>query len=43
MATSTETQVQQLYVAYFSRPADVAGLAYWTNILATNPSGYQMI
>jgi hypothetical protein len=43
MATTTETQVQQLYVAYFSRPADVAGLAYWENILATNPNGYQMI
>ena len=43
MATNTQTTVQQLYVAYFSRPADVAGLAYWTNILATNPDGYQMI
>ena len=43
MATNTETTVQQLYVAYFSRPADVAGLAYWKNILATNPDGYQMI
>lgn len=43
MATTTETEVQKLYVAYFSRPADVAGLAYWTNVLATNPSGYQLI
>ena len=43
MATTIETEVQQLYVAYFSRPADVAGLAYWKNILATNPDGYQMI
>ena len=43
MATTTETTVQKLYVAYFSRPADVAGLAYWNNILATNPDGYQMI
>ncbi len=41
MATTTETEVQKLYVAYFSRPADVAGLAYWTNILNTYPTGYQ--
>lgn len=26
--------VQQLYVAYFNRPADTAGLDYWTNIVA---------
>ena len=26
--------VQQLYVAYFGRPADVAGLDYWTNVVA---------
>jgi hypothetical protein len=26
MATVNETEVQKLYVAYFSRPADVAGL-----------------
>lgn len=36
-------EVQKLYVAYFSRPADKAGLDYWANVLATNPSGYQMI
>lgn len=28
--------VQELYVAYFNRPADVAGLDYWTNIVAAN-------
>lgn len=33
--------VQQLYVAYFSRPADVAGLAYWSNVLNTNAAGIQ--
>lgn len=22
-------QVQQLYIAYFGRPADTVGLAYW--------------
>ena len=25
--------VQELYVAYFGRPADVAGLDYWTNVV----------
>jgi hypothetical protein len=35
--------VQKLYVAYFSRPADSAGLSFWTNVLATDPSGYQKI
>lgn len=43
MATSTETEVQKLYVAYFSRPADVAGLAYWTKVLAADPNGFQTI
>lgn len=28
--------VQELYVAYFGRPADSAGLDYWTNIVASN-------
>lgn len=32
MALYTEA-VQQLYVAYFSRPADAAGLAYWENVV----------
>jgi hypothetical protein len=43
MATATETEVQKLYVAYFTRPADVAGLAYWANILTNAPNGYQVI
>jgi len=30
MATTTDL-IQQLYVAYFNRPADVAGLAFWVN------------
>jgi len=38
---NTTIAVQQLYVAYFSRPADVAGLAYWTGVLNTNPAGVQ--
>lgn len=32
MATNTEL-VQQLYVAYFNRPADVASLEYYVNVL----------
>ena len=43
MATDFTTQVEQLYVAYFSRPADTAGLSFWSNILATTPNGYQTI
>lgn len=43
MATDIKNEVQKLYVAYFSRPADVAGLAFWTNVLANDPSGYQKI
>jgi hypothetical protein len=27
------TSLQQIYVAYFNRPADVAGLAYWEKIV----------
>lgn len=42
MADNTNA-VEKLYVAYFSRPADYAGLQYWTNVLATNPNGYQVI
>lgn len=33
--------VQKLYVAYFSRPADPAGLTFWANQLQNNPNGYQ--
>lgn len=43
MATDVNTEVEQLYVAYFSRPADPAGLTYWANVLSTNPNGYQTI
>jgi hypothetical protein len=35
------TEVQKLYVAYFSRPADPAGLTFWADQLANNPAGYQ--
>jgi hypothetical protein len=43
MATDYKNEVQKLYVAYFSRPADVAGLNYWTGILQNNPAGYELI
>ena len=43
MATDYKNEVQKLYVAYFSRPADVAGLNYWTGILSGNPAGYELI
>ena len=29
MANATSTQLQELYVAYFGRPADPTGLDYW--------------
>lgn len=34
IVTAHVNAVQQLYVAYFNRPADYAGLDYWTNIVA---------
>lgn len=34
MATQYDTQIQQLYVAYFNRPADASGIAHWANYLA---------
>lgn len=43
MATDYKNEVQKLYVAYFSRPADTGGLNYWSNLLATNPNAYQLI
>ena len=30
MANATSTQLQELYIAYFGRPADPEGLDYWT-------------
>ena len=35
MATYTDA-IQKLYVAYFNRPADPAGLAFYADKLATN-------
>ncbi len=31
--SAIQTQVQQLYVAYFNRPADAVGLQYWTDLV----------
>jgi hypothetical protein len=33
MATTYYNQIQQLYVAYFNRPADPGGLAYWEGVM----------
>lgn len=30
---NTETAIQQLYVAYYNRPADPAGLAFWKGVV----------
>ena len=39
MATIYDNAVQQMYVAYFNRPADATGLAFWTKaITAANGS-----
>lgn len=37
-ASSYYTQVQQLYVAYFGRPADTFGLQYYANVLNSGGS-----
>jgi hypothetical protein len=34
MATANTAAIQKLYVAYFNRPADPAGLAYWEKVVA---------
>lgn len=36
MAGQYTTQIQQLYVAYFNRPADPAGLQYWDSVVTAN-------
>jgi hypothetical protein len=36
MATTYYTDIQKLYVAYFNRPADVAGLQYWETVVEAN-------
>ena len=36
MATTYHAAIQELYVAYFNRPADVAGLNHWEMVLEGN-------
>lgn len=36
MATTYHNDIQKLYVAYFNRPADFAGLNYWEGVLESN-------
>lgn len=43
MATDYVNEVQKLYVAYFSRPADPTGLAFWVGQMQTNPNAYLAI
>lgn len=45
MATSVDftTEVQKLYVAYFSRPGDPTGVAFWVDKLQNNLVAYQDI
>ncbi len=35
--------IEKLYVAYFNRPADPAGLAYWNAVLNNAPDGFQIL
>jgi hypothetical protein len=39
MATTYYNQIQQLYLAYFNRPADPAGLAFWETSVENNKAG----
>lgn len=41
MADNNVTAVQKLYISYFSRPGDAAGVTYWSNALANNPGALQ--
>lgn len=41
MADANVNAVQKLYISYFSRPADAAGLEYWVGQLASNPNALQ--
>lgn len=42
MATQYDTQIQQLYVAYFNRPADAGGIAHWANFMANGGTAAQI-
>lgn len=41
MADANTMAVQKLYISYFSRPADAAGLEYWVKAVNSNPAALQ--
>jgi len=43
VSQSLLNQVQELYIAFFDRPADFGGLNYWANALAQNGDNVQVI
>jgi hypothetical protein len=43
MSTESINAVQKLYIAYFSRPADYAGLNYWSNLYDQNHAALQQM
>jgi len=43
MATNYDAAVNSFYLAYYGRPADPAGLAYWSQALAQNNGDFSAI
>jgi len=42
MATQYDNAIQQLYVAYFNRPADASGITFWANAMANGATTAQI-
>lgn len=42
MATQYDNAIQQLYVAYFNRPADASGITFWANAMANGVTTAQI-
>lgn len=42
MATQYDNAIQQLYVAYFNRPADASGIAHWANFMSNGGTAAQI-
>lgn len=42
MATQYDNAIQQLYVAYFNRPADAGGIAHWANFMTNGGTAAQI-